>query len=272
MKMLNTILLTLTVLFSSGQSGDAHGIYLSPGVSIWSSAFTSAPALALNPAAPAGKPSFEIQVLSRKLFMIEGLHALDAFAGWHFDTGITLGASIHHLSYTGFRETGGSLAVGKKLSDNWRAGVGFGMSNISITGSSTGKSIFGSFALLRQFKSFTLGGLLIPRQLPQAPGKRAQVRPLWILGIGKDWSSQLYMEYALHWQAQDGVRMSAGMCYQPVPAWRMAIRVLSHPIQYGFETGYQRKQYALRIFSDWHPQLGWSPGVLLAFGSLQLQQ
>lgn len=265
MKILFTFLIGLPALCSVGQSIDAGLGYYSPGTGLWTKEFPSPAALLLNPAAAADKPSFEGLILSRKPFLIDGLQAVNAYARQVFENSTAVGLSVQHTSFNGFRETRGSLALGKKLSGQWRVGIGFSVNRRRITGTGAISSIAGSLAVQRQFRSCTMGLLIIPRQLPGKGGKTTNVRPSLALGIGKDWSNQLYMDYTLYWQTDNGLQMCTSICYQPVTAWRLAIRVLSQPLRYGFETGYQRKQYAVRIFNDWHPQLGWSPGVLLAF-------
>jgi hypothetical protein len=272
MKMIFLILLGFPFLSLQSQVVDPGFGYLSPGVGLWSHEFSSSSTLALNPAGAIEKNSLEGIILSRKPFLIEGLQAADAFLSKAFENNTVIGFSLHHLGYTGFRETGGAFSLGKSLSDHWRIGVGFGFSRKTITGIKPIPGFAGSLAIQRMFRGCTMGFILIPRQVPEKSGKNGKLRPSWIIGLGKDWSEQFYSDVNLYSLPENGLQLSALICYQPLPAWRMAIRVLSHPLRYGFETGYHHRQYSLRVFSDWHPQLGWSPGLLLAFSSSKTRQ
>jgi hypothetical protein len=238
-----------------------------PSAGTWSHIFNSPAAPFGNPAAFASLASPAILLVSQKPFYIKELSELQAFAVWPVTQGSGAGLVFSRFGNASFSEIYSGLGYGLHLNSHWQLGVSFQYQYSKFSGFSVRSGLQAATGF-QWFNNGFSAGLFYHCAAIQLPYKTSR---LWLIGggMGKDWSGQLYTDGSVYFTVYEGLVASISLQYQLLEAWRLAIRIQSNPLRYGFESGYFHKAMSLRIYSDWHPQIGWSPGLVLGISKRQ---
>ncbi|MBZ5857121.1 hypothetical protein [Flavihumibacter profundi] len=268
MKIVRALVGTFLLFFTAkAQNGYLTLKGWQPAAGTWSHIFNSPAAPFVNPAAFASLSRPALLLVSQKPFYINELSELQAFAGWPVANGSGAGLVISRFGNASFNEIHYGLGYGLHLNSHWQLGVSF----LYLTGKFSGFSARSGLQAATGLQWFNNGfsaGLFYHSAAIQLPYKTSR---LWLIGggMGKDWSGQLYTDGSVYFTVYEGLVASISLQYQLLEAWRLAIRIQSNPLRYGFESGYFHKAISLRIYSEWHPQIGWSPGLVLGISKKQ---
>lgn len=176
-----------------------------------------------------------------------------------------LGLNLNQFGSGSYAEQKLGLALGKRMGDDWSAGVGLHLHQTrygsSFYPSQRGLSI--ELGLLyRNSEQFEMGfHALYPGQwrnpaeferfvdgLARA-GLRYQIhKPLWV-----------QLEMALTRQWDPGLRL--GFEYQPKNEWFLRAGYATNPDQLSFGTGFSKEKYQADLAFLWHPVLGFTPAI-----------
>ncbi|ULQ53030.1 hypothetical protein [Flavihumibacter fluvii] len=257
------VLLLLFILRLTGLHGQHPMDAIPPSSAIWSQLFRSPAATLVNPAALSLPAPPALVITSKRPYSIDALSEVQFHSSFNIaeHSGMFIGCRRFGNNY--FSELAISLGYGIQLNQSMQLGITVQQSTNKVNGFDKSTAIIPGASLQWTSINFT-GGLFLQYGFLPAPSLPARY---WILGagIGKDWSTGLYTDLTVSYGAGTGVRVMASFQYEFVKSWRIAISLQTNPSRYSFETGYQYKQINFGICSDWHPQLGWSPGVLLGF-------
>jgi hypothetical protein len=225
--------------------------------------FASPSAALINPAALANLPGAGLVLFARRPYGIAALSELQLHAAFPLSVSSGLYAGCRRFGTDYFSEISLATGYGLLLSKQLQIGVnfqyttakpkGFNKTCALIAGLSTGftTSKFKSALIFKYgLNSFAF-----------APGRYTMAG----MGIGKDWSPQLYTDFLIYFDSAIGWAEVIAVQYELVHAWLVVLRVETHPFRYTVETGYQLNRLSLRVSSEWHPQLGFSPGIVLAY-------
>lgn len=231
--------------------------------SIWSNVFTSPSAALINPAALGARPVSNIVILSKRPYFIKGLSDIQLHAVFPIAVHGGLFIGCRRFGNSSYTELTVSAGYGMRLNKRMQLGIA-----LHYSGRKAG--YFRQATALQPTASFQLNqrmytaGIFCQYQVLTRSGHH---EPVWAtgLGIGKDWSGQLYTDLNVFYGKGMGVTTKVTLQYKVLDAWRLVIRCQTNPLRYGFETGYRKNGISLRVCSDWHPQMGFSPGLLLGY-------
>ncbi len=256
-------MLVVLCCFGSGLCAQDIGELLPASAGAWSRVFHSPAAALINPAV-LGMPSAPAVVLvSKRPFLVKDLSAMQLYAT-HPDAGqgnIFIGC--YRFGNPFYAELTLSAGYGLQLYKWLQLGIAAHGTFSKVKGSVRSFAIMPAISL-QYSKGQTLGGIFMQyRSSPALPIPA----PYWIVGagIGRDWSGQLYTDLILYYSYQNGFNSMVSVQYQVLQAWCLAFRVQTRPFRYSFETGYQKNRFSIRVCTDWHPQMGFSPGILLCY-------
>lgn len=254
-----------TFLFLSGNSIFAQGLLQDYPASsgFWSRLFKSSAAAQLNPALLGSPIDAEILLVSKRPFLVAGLSESRIYAtlGGKGRRGIAFSAG--HFGNKDFSSMDFSIAYGIRLSQHLNLGASTQLFSAGAKSFRKQSVVIPGMALQWTTQSYTAG--IFIRYSTATDTYLNRPDALVGIGIGKDFSSQLYLDGNFYYSFSGGLASILSMQYQLLDAWRLVIRCQANPFRYGFETGYRSNRFSLRICSDWHPQIGWTPGLLLVY-------
>jgi hypothetical protein len=239
------------------------GELLPASAGAWSRVFHSPAAALINPAVLGIPADPAIVLMSKRPFLVKDLSAMQLYAT-HPVTGqgnIFIGCYLFgNPSYT---ELTLSAGYGLQLNKWLQLGIAAHGTFSKVKGSLRSFAITPAISL-QYSKGQTLGGVFM--QYRSSPAFSVPA-PYWIAGagIGRDWSGQLYTDLIVYYSYQNGFNNMVSVQYRVLQAWILVGRVQTRPFRYAFETGYQKHRFSLRICTEWHPQMGFSPGILLNY-------
>lgn len=255
----------LLILFGCISSGEAQDLItdIPASASIWSNVFISPSAAMINPAALGASPAANIIILSKRPYFIKGLSDIQLQA--------VFPVAIHGGLFIGCRRFGNSnytdltvsTGYGMRLNKRMQLGIALHYSGRKAGNFRQANALLPMASFQLNQKNYSAGIFCQYQVLTRF----SHLTPGWItgFGVGKDWSAQLYTDLNVFYGKGTGINTMVSLQYKVLDAWRIVIRCQTHPLRYGFETGYRKNGISLRVCSDWHPQLGFSPGLMLGY-------
>jgi hypothetical protein len=236
---------------------------LPASAAIFSSQFASPSAALINPAALANLPGAGLMLFARRPYAIAALSELQMHAAFPLSVSSGVYGGCRRFGTDYFSEICLATGYGLLLSKQLQIGINFQYTTAKPKGFLKNSTLVAGFSANYSGSQFTTGvffkyGLTNFAYIPDRYTMAG-------LGIGKDWSPQLYTDVLIYFDSAIGWAEVISVQYELAPAWLIALRVETRPFRYTFETGYRRHRLSLRISSEWHPQLGFSPGIVLAY-------
>lgn len=220
-----------------------------------------------NPASLAQLKKGAVAIFGERRFQLENLDMYAASAGLPTSSG---NFAIHG-SYFGFELSNRSqlsLAYGRKVNSKMDLGAAFHYLNIKQAGIYGGDhAITGSLSLLMHLTNTIHAGLNAYNPIKVAYGKNReeQIPAQYSFGIGYDVSDKLYVSGELVKSESQDINVNAGMQYRFVEKFllRLGIATLTSNYYGGF--GFLINDFRVDIAASYHPQLGFSPGLMLLY-------
>jgi hypothetical protein len=237
----------------------ALGAYSSHNVDIY--------ATRANPASLAQLKQAAVAVYGERRFELENLNLYTASVGLPTNSG----NFAVHGSYFGFNlsnQTQLSLAYGRKITDKVDVGAAFHYQQISQAGIyGKANAITGSVGLLLHLTDKIHAGINAYNPIRAAYDKDKEERlpSQYSLGIGYDASDNFFVSAEIVKSEGHNVNVNAGFQYQFVKQFFVRMGIATFTSNYFAGLGFRLKDFRLDIASSYHPQLGFSPGLLLLY-------
>ena len=220
-----------------------------------------------NPASLAQLKQPAVAVYGENRFLLPELNLFAASIGYT----TTSGNFALHGTYFGFNlsnQTKMSLAYGRKMSSKVDAGVSFDLHQLS-QGRFYGKAtaITGTAGVLLHLTEKIHAGINVFNPIHAAYDKENVERlpSQYNFGIGFDVSDKLYISTELVKAEGHHVSVNAGMQYQFVKSFFIRAGIATLTANYFTGLGFILGDFRLDIATSYHPQLGFSPGLLLLY-------
>jgi hypothetical protein len=263
------VLLLYTIAF---QPGIAQGItdaisarYL--GLGAYSTHNVDVYATRTNPASLAQLQRSSVAVYAERRFMLEDMNLYTASAG--VVTGS--GNFAVHASYFGFElsnQSQLSLSYGRKITGKLDLGASFyyqQLKQASIYGSAS--AITGSIGLLLHLSDKVHAGVSAYNPIGASFDKEGEekIPAQYNFGIGYDASEKLYVSLELVKQEGRNIAVNAGLQYKFIKQFFIRTGLSTLNANYYAGLGFNLKDFRFDIATSYHPQLGFSPGLLLLY-------
>jgi hypothetical protein len=236
-----------------------------PSSGNWSRLFVSSAAPFCTPSSFAlfGDPAVRIE--HDRPYFIEGLSDTKLYFILPVTAHAAAGLAVTRFGNDVFNELRVSAGYGRRLSDHWNIGILFSYEHTKIKGF-TGSAGLYSAAGLQYFGKGFSAGLFAHTSFSD---KQSQPKLFQQIGIGfaKEWSGQFYSDLQMFIQPGNKQTVNASLQYRIWEGWLIALRAETNPLRYGIETGMGWRKWHLLFSGNWHPALGWSPGIAISFPS-----
>lgn len=167
-----------------------------------------------------------------------------------------------------FRETRLGLAYARGLGKKIDAGVFFGYHSIAI-GEAYGSAgtITAAAGVRMQLNDRLRAGVRVYHPAGGKFGKyqEEQLSSLYSFGWGYAASSQFYLEAVIEKETDQPVNVKMGWQYKIHPVIQIRAGISASTGSGWMGVAYHRKQLRIDVTATVHPQLGWSPGLLLMY-------
>jgi hypothetical protein len=237
------------------------------GLGAYSSHFVDIYATRTNAASLSQLKQSAVAVYGERRFELENLNLYTA------SVGLTTGSGNFavHGSYFGFNlsnQTQLSLAYGRKITDKIDVGAAFNYEQISQAGIyGKADAITGTIGVLLHLTDKIHAGVSAYNPIRSAYDKDKEERlpSQYSLGMGYDASEKFFVSAELIKSEGHNVNVNAGFQYQFVKQFFVRMGIATLTSNYYVGLGFRLKDFRLDIASSYHPQLGFSPGLLLLY-------
>jgi hypothetical protein len=239
----------------------ALGAYSSSNVDIYATRANAASLAELKQGAAA--------IYGERRFMLEDLNLYTASVGIPTKSG----TFALHASYFGFdlsNQTQFSLGYGIKINKKIDIGAAFHYNNLSQAGIyGSASAITGSIGILMHLTDKIHAGFNAYNPISVAYNKGSEdeerLASQYSFGFGFDASEKLFLSTELVKDEGHHVNVNAGFQYQFVDQFFIRAGIATATTNYFLGLGFRLKDFRLDVSSSYHPQLGWSPGLLLMY-------
>ena len=228
--------------------------------------FTDAFSGATNQAALAATTIPEAGVYGEKRFMLEALSNYVTAIALPCSSG-GIGFSMHYFGGANFNTAQLGLGYGRKLSDNASLGAQINYNTMQVPGyGSAGTLNFELGTLWHIAEKWNLG-IHIYNPTGGKFGKQGaeKLASVYTVGAGYEPSNKFFMGVDLNKEEDQPVDVSLGMQYIFARQVLARAGISSTGSNYFFGLGIKWKTFRVDAVSTWHPQLGFTPGLMLLF-------
>ncbi|MBI5856536.1 MAG: hypothetical protein HZB42_02700 [Sphingobacteriales bacterium] len=206
-------------------------------------------------------------VYGERRFLLTELNNYTAAVGVKTNSG-NFGIKAGYFGFSDYNETQLGLAYGRKLGNKVDVGAQFNYNGIRIS------SIYGSASTV----SFEAGAILhvseklhtgihVNNPVGGKFGKDQQEKlaSVYSFGIGYDASEKFFISAEIEKEEDQPVNVNAGMQYKFIPQLLARVGMSSATSTAWVGLGLTIKSFRLDVTTNYHPQLGITPGLLLLF-------
>lgn len=223
-----------------------------------------------NPASLAQLGQASAAVYGERRFMLEGLNLYAASVGLPTKSG-TFGVNATYFGSSLSNQSQFSLAYGRKVAARVDVGAAFHFHQISQAGIyGKASAITGSVGMLLHLTDKIHAGVNVynPIRATYGKDKLERLPSQYSFGMGFEASDKLFVTGELVKEEGQSVNVNAGFQYQFVKQFFIRAGIATQTTNYFMGLGFRLKDFRLDVASSYHPQLGFSPGLMLlyAFG------
>ncbi len=219
----------------------------------------------INPAAHAILPQSQVAVYSEHRYMLDNLNLYTFSLGINTHSG-NFGV---HGGYFGFAEqnqTQLSLSYGRKVSKVLDLGASFHYQQICQSGIyGSASAITGTLGMLLHLGDKVVAGLSAYNPFRAAWGKESEERlpSQYRFGLGYDASEKLFLGAEIVKEENQPVDVQAAIHYAFLKEFFVRAGIATQTSNAFAALGFKFEKFRIDLSASYHPQLGWSPGVLL---------
>ena len=267
--LLDLILCLSIVVFASskavGQSFQPPVRSIAGGLGALSQHFSDVFAIADNPAGIAGAPGFSGGIYAGERFMLKELGDYLLVGAYESNTSSVL-VQLHYAGSSDYNESSAGLSYARNLG-KVRAGIRFNYHRITIGGYGSGATVSGDVSLIWELTPKLRAGIQAINPMPAffGPDRSEEYPSLYRLGIGYEISDKCFLAGDIIKETGKTVNLSLAFQYQVVSKLLFRIGVNTDTGSPSMSLGWLLKLVRVSITGSYHPDLGFTPGVMLTF-------
>ncbi|MBN8674827.1 MAG: hypothetical protein J0L56_11870 [Chitinophagales bacterium] len=217
-----------------------------------------------NPASLAQLKNAAAGVYAERRFLLSELSNYEAVTGITTTSG-NFGLNMAYSGFSDYNETKLGLVYGRKLGTRLDIGAQFNYNSIRIAGYGNAAAVSFEIGSVLHFTEKLHAGIHINNPVGGKFGKeQAEKLPsLYTLGLGYEASDNFFVSTEIIKEEDQPVNVNAGFQYRIIPQLLARAGVSSATTSGWAGVGLSWKSYRLDITSGYHPQLGFTPGLLL---------
>lgn len=234
------------------------------GLGAYSKNFNDVFSATSNQASLANLTKAAFAIYGERRFMLNEMNAYSAIMAVPTSSG-TLGFSTNYFGSSAFNESRMSLMYGRKLNEFLDAGVSFNYNRINISGYNAASAINFDMGTIFHLTEKLYAGLHMYNPTSSKIGKSGFEKLAYVyrFGMGYEVAENLFISSEIVKQEGQQIGIVAGIQYnlQQSVFIRTGIATLNNNsyASLGINVGFAR----IDLNAAYHPQLGFTPGILL---------
>lgn len=217
-----------------------------------------------NQAALTSLKSLSVGVFAERRFMLNETSLYSLTAAFPTSLG-NFGLQVNHSGFKNFNENKAGLAYGRSLGTKVDIGVQFNYYGWSTPGYGNASTVNFEAGVIVHFSDKLNGGIHIYNPVGGRTGKTVgeKLAAAFKLGMGYDASENFYVGAELIKEEEKQVNVTGGIQYHFKKQFFVRAGFISETGSGFAGAGISWKNLRLDIAANYHPQLGFSPGLLL---------
>ena len=219
-----------------------------------------------NQAALAQLDNSSAGVFSERRFLLSALNHFVAAIGLHAGHG-NFGINTGYFGFGDYNETQIGLAYAKKLGSKLDIGACFNYNAIKISGYGNSSAINGEIGILLHLTDKLHAGINV---FNPAGGKfgndfNEKLATVITIGSGYEASEKFFVSTEIEKEEDLPVNVNAGIQYKILSQLFVRIAIATETSNTYFGIGFTMKSFRIDVIASYHPQLGFTPAMLLLF-------
>ncbi len=218
-----------------------------------------------NQAALTSIECFGMAVCQEKMFNLSEINKVDAIVAIPTSLG-NLGCSIGRKGFEGFSETNIGLAYARKLSNAISIGTQFNYYSFKIPSYFHSASMNIEIGTLIRFSPKLNAGIHVfnPVRMMSGNNDDNKLPYIYTVGVGYDVSNDFFICIEIVKQEDQAIDLVGGIQYQFDKRFFLKLGFMSENSSLFSSLGVVYNSIRLEALFRYHPQLGYSPGLLLS--------
>lgn len=177
------------------------------------------------------------------------------------------GLKANYTGFSDYNETLAGIAYARKLGSKIDIGAQFNYHGLRMAEYGNTSAISFELGLLLHLTEKLNTGFQISNPVGGKFGKEKQEKlaSLYTFGLGYDASEKFLISAEMQKEEDQPVNVNTGIQYQFLPQLMARVGISSATSSWWLGVGFKLKSFRIDITSSYHPQLGFSPGILLLF-------
>ena len=219
-----------------------------------------------NQASLAQLDNFSAGVFSERKFLLSALNHFVASIGLHASSG-NFGINTSYFGFSDYNETQLGLAYAKKLGSKLDVGARFNYNAIKISGYGNSSAINGEIGIILHITDKLHAGINV---FNPAGGKfgndfNEKLATVITTGAGYEASEKFFVSAEIEKEEDLPVNVNAGIQYKFLSQLFVRIAIETETSNIYFGIGCTMKSFRFDMIASYHPQLGFTPAMLLLF-------
>lgn len=219
-----------------------------------------------NQASLAQLDNFSAGVFSERRFLLSALNHFVAAVAMHAGSG-NFGITAGYYGFVDYNETQLGLAYARKLGSKLDIGARFNYNAIKISGYGNASAINGEIGFILHITDKLHTGINI---FNPAGGKfrndfNEKLATAITIGSGYEASEKFFVSTEIEKEEDLPVNVNAGIQYKFLPQLFVRIALATETSNTYFGIGLTMKSFRIDMIASYHPQLGFTPAMLLLF-------
>jgi hypothetical protein len=257
------LLLTLHLAKAQQTPNPIGARYL--GLGAYSNNFVDAFSALTNQAALAKIKNASAGVYGERRFALDALNQYTAVFVLPTSSG-NFGLKADYFGSTAFNESQIGLAYGRSLGTKLDIGIKFNYNSYSVAGYGSAGAVNFELGAIAHLNEQFHAGVHVYNPMRAKLGKTDEtLNSIYKFGLGYEASDKLFVSAEAVKEEDRPVSIHAGFQYNFVKQFFLRAGINSSTDNYYAGVSTQLKTFRIDVATSYHPQLGWTPGILLLF-------
>ncbi|MGE5107060.1 MAG: hypothetical protein ACM3H8_05920 [Sphingobacteriales bacterium] len=237
------------------------------GLGAYSKNFADAYSFTQNQAALANVKTASAGVYAERRFLVQELNLYSAVLALPTRSG-NFGIQADYFGFKNYNESQIGLAYARNLGSKVDAGVKFNYYNVRIPSYGDASSVNFEAGALFHLTDKLHAGLHVFNPVGGKLGKNENEEKLaaaYKVGLGYEASDNFFISAEVVKQEDQPVNVNAGFQYNFLKQFMMRAGIATATNNSYVGIGLNVKQFRLDVVASYHPQLGFTPGILVLF-------
>ena len=235
------------------------------GIGVYSKNFVDVQSVSSNQAALPNVQSIAASIYSEKRFLVNELNSYAVTACLPFQSG-AVGLFAKYLGYNDYNETQLGVAYGKTLG-KINIGMQFNYHSLRIQGYGKDASYTLEVAVITKLSEQVVAGIHIFNPTGSGFGNNIleKLPRVYTAGLGYEASKKVYVGAEIIKEEDRSIGINGSLQYVFAKKLFARVGIYTETTNLYFGLGWKWQTFRVDITSNYHPELGITPGLLLLF-------